>query len=58
MHAFLLAAAVLTFIATGAAGAADAPKHRSFPTPDAAAEALGAAYRSANRAEMAAVLGD
>ena len=58
MRALLLAAAVLSFIALGPAVAADAPKHRSFPTPDAAADALGAAYRSANRAEMAAVLGD
>lgn len=43
---------------TAPAVAAETIRHRSFDTPEAAAEALGAAYTSGKRPDIAAVLGD
>ena len=53
----ILAALVVIGLA-GASWAAEPIRHRSFATPEAAAEALGAAYASGKRAKIAAVLGD
>ena len=48
---------LLTLFAVAAEGA-DPIRHRSFATPEAAGEALGAAYATGKRPEIAAVLGD